>query len=62
MKNAKIKNLLKTKRTLKPKYKLSGGRFFTISLPGWVVIRASSPRQLCHWQKLLVRASLTMNG
>jgi len=30
----KIKNLLKIKRILKPKYKLSGGPVFTISLPG----------------------------
>jgi len=30
----KIKNLLKTERILKPKYKLSGGPIFTISLPG----------------------------
>jgi len=28
-------NLLKTKRILKPKYKLSGGPVFTFSLPGW---------------------------
>jgi len=32
-KTKKMKNLLKTKRILKPKYKLSGGPVFIISLP-----------------------------
>jgi len=44
----KIKKLQKIKGILKPKYKLSGGPVFTISLPR----RDDSglyPRQLRHW-------------
>jgi len=33
-KTQKSNNLLKTKRILKPKYKLSGEQVFTFSLPG----------------------------
>jgi len=38
----KNNNILKTKRILKPKYKLSGGAVFTFSLPGGA-IRPSAP-------------------
>jgi len=47
-KNAKNNNLLKTKRIIKLKYKLSGSPDSAFSLPG-VAIRLSFPRQLRHW-------------
>jgi len=59
----KIKNLLKIKRILKPKYKLSGGPVFTISLPGlgggdWRLC----PPSLMPLVKSAYGASPTMNG
>jgi len=44
----KYNNLLKTKRFLKPKYKLRGGPIFAFSLPVGA-IRPSVLRQLRHW-------------
>jgi len=54
----KIKNLLKTKRILKPKYKLSGGPFCTISLP----FAPLPPVNYVTGKKCLYGASLTMDG
>jgi len=42
-------NLLKVKRTLKPKYKLSEGPVFTFSLPGDRFTLCPLPCQLRHW-------------
>jgi len=44
----KNNNLMKTKRILKPKYKLSGRPVFTVSLPvGGGAIRPSGSPQFC---------------
>jgi len=59
----KIKNLLKIKRILQPKYKLSGGPVFKISLPGlgWGDSRLCHP-SLMPLVKSAYGASPTMNG
>ena len=48
-KTQKNNSLLKAKRTLKPKYKLSGGTVFTFTLPGGR-FAPMYPRQLRPYQ------------